>query len=266
MHPVLFRIGPLAIRSYGMMLALSFLVGVYLAMYRGKKVGIAPNQLMDLTVYIAVAAIVGARLFYVFPHWEEFSGHLTDIFNPFQGGQIGIGGLTLYGGFILAVGVSMWYLRRHRMPVWKVGDALAPSIALGIFLTRIGCFLNGCCFGEPSHVPWALAFPPESAAGYTFPDTPIHPTQLYSSLYGLVIFGALLLLERFKRFDGFTFWVFVLLYSVARFAVDFVRYYEPSMTLLTVGGTSFSVNQGISVGLFILAWGMLFLLRRRAES
>ena len=148
------------------------------------------------------------------------------------------------------------------MPVWRVGDAIAPAIALGIFFTRIGCFLNGCCFGKPGGVPWAMVFPRSSAAGTMFPNTPIHPTQLYSSLYGLAIFGILLFLERFKRFDGFTFWSFVLLYSVARFGVDFVRYYEESMTLFHAGDVGISLNQGISVGFFVLGWTMLFVLRR----
>lgn len=152
------------------------------------------------------------------------------------------------------------------MPVWRVGDAIAPAVAFGIFLTRIGCFLTGCCFGKPGSVPWAMVFPQSSAAGTMFPNTPIHPTQLYSSLYGLAIFGMLLFLGRFRRFDGFMFWSFVLLYSAARFGVDFVRYYEESMTLFHVGPTGISVNQGISVGFFVSGWVMLFVLSRKRTT
>lgn len=266
MHPILFRIGPLAIHSYGLMLALSFLVGVYLAIQRGRRLRLDPGRMMDLAMYVMLSSAAGARLLYVVPHWEEFAGHPWDVINPFQNGEVGIGGMTLYGGLILAVAVGIWFARRHRMPVWRVTDAMAPAVALGIFLTRIGCFLSGCCFGKPSDVPWAMVFPPNSAAGATFPNAPIHPTQLYSSLYGLAIFGILLFLERFKRFDGFTFWVFILLYSVARFGIDFVRYYEESMTLFHVGDVGISVNQGISVGAFVLGWVMLFMLRRRTTD
>ncbi|RKY66046.1 MAG: prolipoprotein diacylglyceryl transferase, partial [Candidatus Latescibacterota bacterium] len=262
--PVLFRIGPLAIHSYGVMLSLSFLVGVYLSIWRGRKLGLDSGRMMDLAMYVMISSAVGARLFYVIPHWEVFTGHPWDVINPFQNGEMGIAGLTLYGGLILAVVVGIWFARRHHMPVWRVTDAMAPGVASGIFLTRIGCFLNGCCFGKPSTVSWAMTFPRNCAAGYLFPDTPIHPTQVYSSLYGLAIFGILMFLERFKRFDGFTFWVFILLYSVARFAVDFVRYYEESMTLFHVRNVGISLNQGISVGGFVLAWVMLFVLKRKS--
>ncbi|MFH1008024.1 MAG: prolipoprotein diacylglyceryl transferase [Candidatus Latescibacterota bacterium] len=266
MHPVLFRIGPLAIHGYGLMLSLSFLIGVYLSIWRGRKMGLDPAKMMDLAMYVMLSSAVGARLFYVIPHWEEFSGHLWDVINPFQNGEIGLSGLTLYGGLILAVVVGIGYARRHHMPVWRVTDAMAPAVALGIFFTRIGCFLNGCCFGNPSVLPWAVVFPRNSAAGYLFRDAPIHPTQLYSSLYGLAIFGVLLFAERFKRFDGFTFWIFVLLYSVARFAVDFVRYYEESMTLFHAGSVGISLNQGISAAGFVLAWVMLLILRKRSAT
>lgn len=266
MHPVLFRIGPLAVHSYGLMLALSFLVGTYLATWRGRRLGLAPARMMDLAVYLMLSSAAGARLLYVVPHWEEFSGHPWDVINPFQNGGVGIGGLTLYGGLISAVVVGIWFARRHRMPVWRVTDTMSPAIALGIFLTRIGCFLNGCCFGKPSSVPWAVVFPRSSAAGSMFPNTPIHPAQLYASFYGLAIFGILLSLERFKRFDGFTFWSFILLYSVARFGVDFVRYYEESMTLFYMGDVGISLNQGISVGFFVLGWVMLSVLRRKSTT
>ena len=267
MHAVLFKIGPFAIRGYGLMLAIAFFVGIYMALRRSKRVGISSRNIVDLSVYIMISSILGARLFYVVSHWEEFSNRPLDIFNPFQSsGEFGIAGLVFYGGLLAATSVAIWYMRRHRMPVWKVTDVFAPSIALGIFFTRIGCFLNGCCFGTPADLLWGMVFPESSPAGYVFPHTPIHPAQLYSSLYGLAIFGLLLFLERFKRFDGFTFWVFVLLYAAARFSVDFVRYYEHSMTLFRVIDGPISVNQGISVGLFLLGWMMLFMLRRRAKS
>ena len=250
MHSVVLQLGPVAIRGYGLMLAVSFLVGIYLAVWRAKKAGIGPERIMSLALYVLVSSVVGARLLYVVFHWDEYAAQPWSIVSPFQEGQmVGIGGLVFYGGTILAILVGIWYLRRHGMPTWRVADAVAPSIALGIFFTRIGCFLNGCCFGTPSRLPWAMMFPPESPAGSVFPGITIHPAQLYSSLYGLAIFGILLGAERFKTFDGYTFWLFLMLYAVARFFVDFVRYYEPSMSLFE----RFSVNQLISVALFVLA-------------
>jgi len=266
MHSVILRLGPVAIRGYGLMLAISFLVGIYLAVWRAKKAGISPERIMSLALYVLISSVVGARLLYVLFHWDEYASDPWSVVSPFQGGQlVGIGGLVFYGGAILAILVGIWYLERHKMPTWKVADVVAPSIALGVFFTRIGCFLNGCCFGIPSRLPWAMLFPPDSDAGSVFPGIAIHPTQLYSSLYGLAIFGILLWAERFKTFDGYTFWLFIVLYAVARFLVDFVRYYEPSMTLLG----RFSVNQLISVALFVLgaaAFTSLWQIQLRREK
>ncbi|MFQ6091775.1 MAG: prolipoprotein diacylglyceryl transferase [bacterium] len=271
MHPTLVEIGPLAIRSYGLMLALSFFLGILQARWRAQRAGIDPQKMMDLAVVVILASIIGSRGLYVVFHLDEFSAHPLDIINPFQSsGEVGIQGLTMYGGVILAFLLSLWFLRRHRLPTWKVVDVVAPSIALGVFLTRIGCFLNGCCFGKPSSLPWCVVFPEESAAGYFatrdfYPDTCLHPTQLYSSLYGLAIFGLLLVLERYKKFDGFTFWLFILLYAVARFSVDFVRFYEQAMTIHP-GGIEVSVNHLISAVLFVLALFMMFHLGRRKTA
>ena len=266
MHTTLIHIGPFAIRSYGLMLALSFLFGILLARWRAKKIGLDFGRMIDLAVVVIIASIAGSRAFYVVFHLEEFSATPLDIINPFQSsGEVGIQGLSMYGGVVLSILAGLWFLKRHRLPVWKVTDACAPSIALGIVLTRIGCFLNGCCFGKPCHLPWCIVFPSESAAGYFFPGIHIHPTQLYASLYGLIILFLLLFLERFKTFEGFTFWLFILLYAVARSSIDFVRYYEHTMTL-HIGTLAVSVNHVVSLGLFLTALWMLFHLSRRKAS
>lgn len=265
MHPILFKFGPLAIRGYGVMLALSFLLGLYLALWRARRREIDPARLLNLCLLIVVSSIIGARVLYVIPHWSEFTGHPLDLISPFQSsGDIGITGLTMYGGFIAAVAVSLWYLRRHRLPTWRTTDVFAPSIALGIGITRIGCFLNGCCFGLPSTLPWAVTFPAYSAAGSLFPQTPLHPAQLYSSLYGLVLFGILLAVDRRDHSDGFLFALLLTLEPLARFIVDFFRYYETSMTLTSIGSLSISVNQGICLILFGLGLFLMFRLRPRA--
>ncbi len=247
MHPVLFKLGPLEIHAYGLMLAISFVLGILLAARRAKNAGIDPNRITDLGVLVAVSAIVGARLFYVVRHMDEFRGHWTDTFNPFQStGQVGIGGLTLLGGVILAIITSYVYLRAKGLPFLRVADMVAPSLGLGIFLTRIGCFLNGCCYGVPTHLPWGISFPQGCAAHYQYGSVPLHPSQLYSSLGGLAIFLALLALERRRAFDGYLFYVFLIFYGMGRFLVDFVRYYEPSMVLVRFGAVPISYNQGIS--------------------
>lgn len=272
MYPILFEIGPFAVRGYGVMLALSFLVGIYLALHRSEKRGLNVNHMVNLCLITIVFSILGARIMYVIPHWDEFSGHPLDTISPFQSsGSIGLTGLTMYGGFIGAIAASLLYLRRHRLPIWRVTDAFTPSIALGIGITRIGCFLNGCCFGLPSDLPWAARFPFNSTAGAFFPDTPLHPAQLYSSLLGFGLFGVLMVLDRRERFDGFLFAMLLILEPITRFIVDFFRYYESSMTLATLSGVPMSVNQGISVvlcglGLFIMGWLRNSEERRRARK
>lgn len=267
MHPVIFKIGWFELRSYGLLLATAFVVGIIIAFYRAKKQGMDPGVILDLSFLIVLSSIIGARFLYVIFHLDEFQGHWLDVVNPFQSsGQVGIAGLTMLGGLLLAIIVTLVFLTVKRLPILKVTDIMAPSVALGIFITRIGCFLNGCCFGKPSALPWALVFPSDSPAGFTFPNVTIHPSQLYSSLYGLVIFTILVATEKYKRFDGFTFFSLLLLYSIARFLVDFTRYYENSMVLLRIGTTTISVNQGISVALFGVGLFLMLWFNRRGSE
>lgn len=254
MQPVLFKVGAFELRGYGLMLALSFLLGIMLAVHRAKKRDVNPNHVMDLSVIILISAIVGSRFLYVVAHLDEFRGHWLDTINPFQSsGQIGLAGLTLLGGVILSFISSFVYLRQKKLPFLRFADVVIPSVGLGIFLTRIGCFLNGCCYGLPcEHGHLCVTFPADSAAGSVFPGVPLIPTQLYSSLYGLIIFVALLAMDRKKHFEGYLFYWFLILYGISRFIIDIFRYYESSMVLFKIGGLGLSVNQGISI-LFVIA-------------
>ncbi|HEC32564.1 MAG TPA: prolipoprotein diacylglyceryl transferase [Deltaproteobacteria bacterium] len=259
MHPVLFKIGWFEVHSYGLMLALSFLLGLLLVVRRAKAQKIPVNVVLDIATISVICGVIGSRFFYVIFHLDEFRGNWLDTINPIQSsGEIGIAGLTVIGGFLLALVTITFYLWRKNLPILKITDIFAPSVALGIFLTRIGCFLNGCCFGKPTDSPLGLVFPENSPAGFVFPNIRIHPTQLYSSFYGLVIFIVLLISEKkFKKFDGFTFFLLFILYGIARFTVDFFRYYENSMTL-RLGGIAISVNQGVCI-LLMVGFGALFI-------
>ena len=204
---------------------------------------------------------------YVIPHWNEFSANPLDIISPFQSsGTIGLTGLTMYGGFITAILVSILYLRWHKLSVWKTCDAFAPSIALGIGISRVGCFLNGCCFGLPTDSTVGVVFPVLSAAGSFYPDTALHPAQLYNAVLGFLLFGLLLWVGRKPRFDGFFFAVLLIGEPITRFTVDIFRYYEASMTLTDFGGFVLSVNQGISIMLFLAGVTLLVSLRQRTKQ
>jgi phosphatidylglycerol:prolipoprotein diacylglycerol transferase len=249
MHPVL--LGP--IKSYGFMLALSFLVGIWVAVRRGRRVGVAPETIYDLSFVILISSLVGVRLSYVLTHLDQFAGQWLQIF------AITEGGLTLYGGIILALAAGWFFCRRRDLPYLLAADLMIPSVALGIGITRIGCFLAGCCYGEPCDLPWAVRFPEGSPPVNHFGHVPVHPAQLYSSLGGFLVFGLLLLWERHRWRRGDTMGRFLLLYGIHRFLVDFTRYYEPSQTMLF----GWSNNQWLSVGLAALGLVIMFQLARR---
>ena len=254
MHPELFRIGPFAVHSYGVMLAISFIVGIYVAVKKAEKRGIKGEEIVNLGFIIILASIVGARLFYVLFHLNEFRGRWIYAFWPVQeDGTIGLGGLILLGGFIFAFLSAVVYLWYKKLNFWKIADSIAPAIALGVFFTRIGCFLNGCCFGTACSEPWGVVFPSNSPAGSIMGNVHIHPTQLYSSFYGLVIFGILMWRDHRRKFDGEIIALFLILYGISRFIVDFYRYYESQMFL--VDGLQF--NQIISLILIFIGIGML---------
>jgi len=261
MHPILFHIGPFTIRSYGVMLAIAFLVGITVADRRAATRKLSRNVVVDLSVYILIAAIVGARLFYIIFHIDQFRDNPLEAINIVKG----IAGLTMYGGLIFSIIVSIWFARKRNIPVWRMGDVFAPSLALGLGITRIGCFLNGCCHGKPTDLPWGCVFPPDSVAGSYFNGIPIQPTQLYSSLFGFIMFFVLLRLDRKRRFDGFLFWLFILIYSLFRFTIEFIRYYEPEMVFFELG-LRFTWNQVISLILLVISAVMLYYLGSKPRS
>lgn len=267
MHPELVRLGPFVIRSYGALLALSFLLGVIWSIRRAKKVGVNPKYILDLAIVIFISSILGARIFYIIFHLEEFKGHWLDTVSPVQSsGDLGLGGLSMLGGVVLAIVSGIVYLRIKKQNVWQLADIVAPAFPLGIFLTRIGCFLNGCCFGKPDlQGSWGILFPESCPAGYTYPGIPLYPTQLFSSFKGLAILLALLLLEKFKKFEGYSFWLMLFLFGIGRFIIDFYRYYEPSMVLIRLSGVDFSVNQAVSLLIILISIFMWKHLRHKSK-
>jgi len=279
MFPIVCKIGPLpiidsiTIRSYGVLIALSFAIGIILAVRRGRARGVDPSRITDLSLVILAASVVGARVLYVIPYWEEFAAH------PWSVVEVWLGGLTMYGGLLGAITASAVYMRFRRMPFWKVSDIVAPSVALGLGITRIGCFLNGCCFGVPAASGWGVRFPPHSAAGSEFYGVPLHPAQIYESLVGFALFLVLLVAERVGRppsriagevgkpaarplgGEGRLFLLLVGLYGISRFFLDRIRYYEDVSTV-GIGGAVWTWNQLLSVLLFLFS-AVLFWWRGR---
>lgn len=264
MHRYLLKFGPVTIYSYGAMLALAFVAGTMFAISRASRAGLDKNKIVDLIFYILVSSLFGARFLFVALNWEYYAGHIPEIF------QIWEGGLVFYGGFILAFITAVWFIRRNRLSFGKVLDVLALSTALGIVLGRLGCFLNGCCWGKISYK-WGISFPAKDnppvfaqqladnlISHGAFCSLPVIPAQLYESFACLIIFFILLFAEKHKAFDGFLFWLFILLYSVFRFTIERFRYYDTNF----IFGV-FTVSQIISVVLFVFSAAIILVRRKK---
>jgi len=250
MFPILFRLGSLTIYAYGFFLALGFIVGLVLAIRTARKEGIAFERVVDLFFYTLLSGIVGSRTLFVLVNFDSYRQ------NPLQIFKIWEGGLIFYGGLLLAVGVSVWYMRWHRLPIWKLADLFSPSIALGLFFGRMGCFFAGCCYGKETSLPWGVIFTdPNSLARL---NLPLHPTQLYEAGGNLAIFFFLKWREKGKTFDGQILWLFLFLYSVTRFFIEMLRG-DPRGFLFQ---KFLSTSQEIGIFLALISLFMLFYLRR----
>ena len=253
MYPRLFEFGPITLYTYGVLLAAAYLLGLQLARTRAKKRGLDANRVLDLGIYIIISALVGAKLLLLVTDFRTFRADPHELLTLARSGGV------FYGGLILAVVVALWYIRRVGLPLWTTCDVFAPGIALGHVIGRVGCFLAGCCYGTPTSVPWAITFhDPFAAANVGTPlDRPLHPTQIYEAGAELLILIFLLVTERKGRpFAGRTFWLYMLLYAISRFIIEFYRGDERG----TVG--MFSTSQFISVLLAPLAVAMLVYLSR----
>jgi phosphatidylglycerol:prolipoprotein diacylglycerol transferase len=256
-HPELFSIGPVTVYSYGVLLAASYLLGLWLAMRRAKRWGLDPHRVLDLGIYIIIAALIGAKLLLLIVDFDQFSRSVSDLLSLARSGGV------FYGGLILAVLVAFWYIARHRMPLWTTCDVFAPGIALGHVTGRLGCLAAGCCYGRPTDLPWGLTFTnPLAAANVGTPlGIPLHPTQLYEAGAELLILAFLLATEKRGRpFAGRTFWAYMFLYAVSRYIVEIYRG-DPRGEVLGV-----STSQFISLVLAPLSVVMLVWLSRTSPE
>jgi len=253
MYPRLVELGPITVYTYGVLLAAAYLLGLQLARIRARKRGLDQNRILDLGIYIIISALIGAKLLLLITDFKTFTADPRELLTLARSGGV------FYGGLILAVGVALWYIRRIGLPLWTTCDVFAPGIALGHVVGRFGCLFAGCCFGKPTTRPWGITFTdPFAAANVGTPlGVPLHPTQLYEAGAELIILLMLLWTERKGRpFAGRTFWLYMLLYAVSRFVIEFYRGDERG----SVG--IFSTSQFISILLAPLAVTMLVYLAR----
>ncbi len=312
MHPELFTIPftTLTVKSYGTMMVIGFLCSVFIIRKLSNKITPDPQYIINAALYSLIAGVVGARLFYVIHYFDNFKGDLLSVFAIWQGG------LELLGGVLLAITVIILYMRYHKLPIRQYLDILAVALMIGLAFGRIGCFLNGCCYGKPTDMSWGVQFPYDSYAYrsqvYANPDRnrlepqlelpdeffgyydetgsyysglkpydklsdvqkqmvdneglyrclPVHPTQLYSSLNGIFLFGVLWFFwhryegrgkktRKYFAKPGCTFGLMFVVYGVTRFLIEFIRDDNPYEF------DGITVSQNICVGLIIFGFVMM---------
>jgi len=227
MHPVLLKFGPLTVYSYGVMVAVGFGLATALIYRNAAKSNLDKNEMLDLLIIILIAGVIGARLFYVLLNLGYYASRPLEIPN------LSMGGLVWFGGFLAALAAAVLYLKRTGLDFWTVADFVAPYLAIGQAVGRIGCFLNGCCYG-----------------------TGRHPTQLYSAVLLLAIFAVLRTWQARRHFEGEIFLAYCLLYSVKRFCIEFLRGDNPKVL------SGLTLFQVISVVLFSATLVIFFIKAR----
>ncbi len=266
MRQVLFEVPYVGVKifGYGLMLFFAFLGSMNLAARRARREGLDPELIYDLALWVFIGGLLGARGFYVAQYWGTRITSFAEIF------EIWKGGIVLYGSVLGGAAAFFAYRAVRPFPLRPMLDVIAPAIALGIAIGRVGCFLNGCCWGDACDLPWAVSFPRESppwnaelARGLIPPDAlhslRLHPTQLYSTIDGLILVLLLSAYYPLRRRDGEVMGLLMLTYPVTRFFIEQLRDDEG------VFFAGMTVSQAISVALFaggLIYWA--FLLRMPA--
>lgn len=244
--------------GYGLMMCLGFVAATMLASHRANRAGFPPETIWDLTMWFLISGVGGARLFYLIQHGDRVFANCQSVADVVKAVvNLPDGGLVLYGGVILGT-VAFWqFCRMRQLPAWKLGDLIVPSVFLGIAFGRMGCFLYGCCFGDRCELPWAVEFPIDSVPfnaqvqrGFleatASASLPIHPTQLYSVIDGVLLCLLTLAYYPVRARDGSVVTLALLTYPITRFLIERLRGDEMGQF-----GTSLTIAQWISLGMLV---------------
>ena len=254
MLPYLIKFGKYSVPTYGVLVALAFLTALALATKFAKQRGMNTEKIVNLGVYCALVGMLGAKLLMIALD-PDYRAHPAEIFSLSTLQSAGI----FYGGFILAVVFAFFYMRAQQLPLLPTCDVFAPGLAIGHGIGRLGCFAAGCCWGKPTHLPWAVTFRNADATTGVPLNVPLHPTQLYEAFAeGLVCLILIWQLRRPHR-DGQVIGLYGLLYGMVRFGVEFLREHDASNPL----GGPFTLEQWISLGLAMFG---LYLIAGRVRN
>ncbi len=280
MFPELFKIPGtnFPINTYGALLALAFLIGLFVMARQATADGLDKNRVYDLGLWVLVASLIGSKLLMIVTDWDEYQGN----WRAFLSLDFLRSGGVFYGGFIGAVIASIVMMRIYKLPWWRTADAFAPGIAIGQAIGRLGCFSAGCCWGKPTtafcgvhftdqghettsvptivgHLPAAIQQEWADKLGGLSAPIHLHPVQLYEVAASLIIFVILLVLARKRNFHGQIILAYALLYAVARFMIEFWRD-DPRGSLLGLSTSQF-------IALLIFIGGILaFVYRTRTMN
>ena len=252
MLPKLISIGSFYIPTYGVLVALGFLAGLAVMLHLAKRVDMSADNVTNLAFYCAIAGVLGAKLFMFLFDLPDYLRDPRQIFTLETLQAAGV----FHGGFIAALVTAVFVMRRHKMPVFETMDVFAPGVAIGQAIGRLGCFAAGCCWGRECDLPWGVRFRSDFAAPVPL-DRALHPVQLYESAANFLIFAILYRMCTREHRAGQVIGWYLVLYSTARFIVEFFRVHEQS----TVAG--FSLTQWISLGLLALGAGILLHVWRK---
>ena len=255
MFPQLFHIGRFFLPTYGVLVSLGVLVGLWVSVRNSRKQGINPDDAWNLGILVVLCGVVGAKILYIINDWSTYAAHPNEIFSlsTLQAGGV------FSGGLIGALAAAAWYIRRHNMPPLATCDAFAPGLALGHAIGRVGCFAAGCCYGKPTHHFWGVTF--TNPVAHAIVGTPLNealePTQLFESAVELANFFILTWMFNRKKFDGQVFGAYLILYGVARYFLEFIRD-DPGRG--SVFGGMMTGTQLISIFL-VITGGLIWWLR-----
>lgn len=248
MHPLLIQLGPVPIHTYGFLIAMGFLIALSVIKRLAIKSQLNPEKILDLCFWSLMLGFVGSRVLFIITRWQDFSHDLTGVFRVWEGG------LVFLGGPIVVIPFLVWYLKKHKMPMWKVMDAMIPGLVIAHMFGRFGCLSAGCCYGRPTGGNWGIKFYSDLVDRHLH-GVYLHPTQLYEATALLMLFTTLIWVFNHKKFDGQVILTYLMAYPIIRsiieiFRGDTVRGFVIDDVLSTSQFLSVFIFMGASVVLF----------------
>ena len=282
MHPILIPIEigghDLSLHTYGVMMALAFVTGIWLAVREARRTGLDPEMVMDLAFWILIAGLVGSRILFIIVNVDQYYyacadyAYFNTTFDPpepldgphcFEVLKVWTGGLVYYGGLLGALAAGFWFCRRNGLSYLRMADIMIPQVALGQAFGRIGCLAAGCCWGKPCHLPWGIHLPAHGMAWkgqveagiidrWAETTAAIHPTQFYESVTTLAIFLLLILFRSRKRYHGQILLLYLMVYPVARSCIEVFRGDKERGALFHWGNDTLNAFLGLPEGAWVL--------------